>query len=181
MPTEPASPQVIPEGAGPVKSVGRLIFLSSTRCGGAPMRRRSPGSGGARPRSGRRALTASPFGASCSGCRGRAGGLLLEVVLGLVDVARISAGVSGRSRRLAARSSLRRDGRGAGRRGRHDGVRQSGRSGQSAGSTSPPRVTEVGVMTCTTRDRPEPWGEAGLIPPPVRGGCRARTWWSRNA
>ena len=132
-----ASVQVIPEGAGPVKSVGRPVFLSSTRCAGAPMRRRGPGSGGARPRSGRRALTPSPFGACCSGCRGRAGGLLLEWFVGLVDVARISAGVSGGSRRLAARSSLRRAQRWWSLAGRHDGVRQSGRSGQSEGSTSP--------------------------------------------
>ena len=92
----------------------------------------------------------------------------------LVDVARISAGVSGGSRQLAARSSLRRDPRWWVVAGRHDGVRQSGRSGQSEGSTSPPRVTEVGVMTCTTRDRPEPWGRRrGLIPPPWAGLQRA--------
>ena len=83
-------PQVIPEGAGPVKSVGRPFFLPSTRPVGAPMRRRGQGSGGARPRSGRRALRPSPFGACCVGCRGS--GWVLLGVRGLVDVARIRAG-----------------------------------------------------------------------------------------
>jgi hypothetical protein len=39
----------------------------STRLPGAPMRRRGQGSGVARPRSGRRALTTSPFGSRCCG------------------------------------------------------------------------------------------------------------------
>jgi len=44
------------------------VFLPlDRRSVGAPMRRRGQGSGGARPRSGRRALTPTPFGARCSG------------------------------------------------------------------------------------------------------------------
>ena len=38
-PLQIAFSQVIPEGAGPVKSVGRLFFLSPTRSVSAPMRR----------------------------------------------------------------------------------------------------------------------------------------------
>jgi len=55
------------------------------------MRRRGQGSGGARPRSGRRALTPSPFGACCAVVEGLVVGLLGSA-LRVVDVAHIRAG-----------------------------------------------------------------------------------------
>jgi hypothetical protein len=68
-------PQVIPEGAGPGQDQPLCCFGSFCElpCPGwaRRSRRRGQGLGGARPRSGRRALTAAPFGACCSGQGGR--------------------------------------------------------------------------------------------------------------
>jgi len=52
------------------------LFLALDPVCGAPIMRRGQGSGGARPRSGRRALTPSPFGARCSGVDGSKSGSL---------------------------------------------------------------------------------------------------------
>jgi len=68
--------QVIPEGEGPVKTNGCVVCSSCEHpCPGwaRRSRRRGQGSGGARPRRGRRALTATPFGACCSGQGDRQG------------------------------------------------------------------------------------------------------------
>ena len=123
-------------------------------------RRRGQGSGGARPRCGRRALTTAPFGACCSGQEDRKG--LSGFLLGLARVVFgvFSAGFPVAGRRWGCQSFLRRVcgmKRFAGMVGRD----------QSAGATSP----VSGVMTCTIRSRPS------LAAHAARGGwCRARMW-----
>ena len=80
----------------------------STRPVGAPTRRRGQGSGGARPRSGRGALTPSPFGACCAVVEGLVVGLFRGCVAcggrgsHQGRCVPVGAGV------VAARSSLRR-------------------------------------------------------------------------
>lgn len=175
-------PQVIPEAAGPVKSVGRPVSCPRPGRVGAPMRRHGQGLGRSptaqRPEaledvavrrimfamSGTCSLKVNSSGgcgtwwtwlASAPVCPGGAGGWLLGHPFEAPD-AQVSSGP-------------------------HDGVRQSGRSGQSAGSTTPPRLPRVGVMTCTTRDRPENLDRKGRTHAAARGGCSARTWWSRSA
>ena len=63
-------PQVIPEGAGPVKRIWLAFFFPRRRCCARRGRGRGRGSGGARARSGRRALTRSRSAHAWS-CRGR--------------------------------------------------------------------------------------------------------------
>src|SRR6516225_7813993 len=62
---------VIPEGVGPVKTTAGVCFCLCwsflVLVGRVEVGVGGQGSGGARPRSGRRALTATPFGACCSG------------------------------------------------------------------------------------------------------------------
>jgi hypothetical protein len=169
-----ANPQVIPEGAGPVKSVGRSFFLSPTRCVSAPMRRRGPGSGGARPRSGRRALTASPFGASCSGCRGRAGWWFSSRRRRAWWTWLASAPVLVRWEQAVGCSvipspRLRTGGRCP---GRHDGVRQSGRSGQSDWID---HATGGGHDLHDSRPTRIHAGSSPASHTAARGGCSART------
>jgi hypothetical protein len=151
------------------------------RCSASPLglgraegRRRGQGSGVARPRSGRRALTSAPFGARC-GWRRR------------VSAVRSVAGSGGRRcarhgrcpRRwqswwgAAVIPSLRQA-------WRHDGVRGAGPAGSIRGTTTP----RVGVLTWATRaDR---FGARLAAHAAVLAGdfvcwSRARTWWSRSA
>jgi len=170
-PAEIAFPQVIPDGAGPVKSADRPLFVARRPCWTRRGRARGQGSGIARPRSGRRALTPSPVGASCA----VVGSALppVEVLVGCVDGSRIMAGVrSWGASRSAARSSLRGAMNGqvpsAGRMmgcadawdRRSVGVNQNAR---------PRRVISAGVMTCTA-SRPT----VGIVDLMPRAGSSAR-------
>jgi len=103
-----AKPQVIPEGAGPVKSVGRPFFRSLDRPGSAPMRRRGQGSGGARPRSGRQGLEAVTFRDTLFGCRGVRLGSPRGVAGGGGRGSHQGRCLPVGAGRVAARSSLRR-------------------------------------------------------------------------
>jgi hypothetical protein len=133
--------------------------------------RRGQGSGGARPRSGRRALRSAPGSTNNMGGGDSSGGRFL----------------TGEKCFRAVRSSgpgVPAWGAGPGglpvipspRQGRHDGVRgASGRRGQSDGATTP----GLGVMTCTTR-ADQGKAEGGVHA--AAGWCsRARTWPSRSA
>ena len=140
----------------------RSFFLAlATSLPGTPKRRRGQGSGVARPRSGRRALT--PCRSAHHVGLSRDCGVSFGVLSVRVGVARIIAGGPGGRRRGAARSSLR-DAQPGGRR-RMMGVRavpgDSVGRGQSERSTSPrrsgghdlhdPRPTECSGVSCRHR------------------------------
>jgi hypothetical protein len=107
------------------------------------------GSGGARPCSGHRALTATPFGACCSGT-GRSKRLVLLSGWGSkVGRWRLQCRFPGAGRRWGCRSFLRRG-------VRHEAVHRDGRSGSINGSDlagfggqtlHDPQPTESGVLT----------------------------------
>jgi hypothetical protein len=94
-------------------------------------RRRGQGSGGARPRSGRRALRSAPGSTNTVGGGDSSGAVPQKSEC--VGGALVKAGVpAGGQARVGCRSSLRRG------RGRHRwGSRCTGRRGQSAGATTP--------------------------------------------
>ncbi len=160
-----------------LKERGRVKTLVTTDLGCLRPRRtrrhgrRGQGSGGARPRSGRRALRSAPGSTNNMGGGDSSGGRFL----------------TGEKCFRAVRSSgpgVPAWGAGPGglpvipspRQGRHDGVRgASGRRGQSDGATTP----GLGVMTCTTR-ADQGKAEGGVHA--ASGWCsRARTWPSRSA
>jgi hypothetical protein len=66
-----AAPQVIPEGEGPVEANGRVVLVRFVSflvlAGRVELGVGGKARAGARPRRGRRALTATAFGACCSG------------------------------------------------------------------------------------------------------------------
>jgi hypothetical protein len=124
-------------------------------------RRRGQGLGGARPRRGRRALTATPVGACCSGQGDRKGLCGFRVLFGWWVVVVFRAGFPG------AGQAERAAGHSFATCWWHEAVRRDGRSGSIRGATSP----DWGVMTWAIRADREPCAHAA-------GGerCRARTW-----
>src|SRR5664280_704036 len=163
-------PQVIPEGGGPCQGLGDHRFGLSSTAAHTSTWATGQGSGGARPRSGRRALSRRLGRRTIWAAKTVQVGGSSQVRSGLVWCSR-----QGRGSRLGA---------GPGglpvipspRQGRHDGVRgASGRRGQSEGATTP----ELGVMTCTTR-ADQGKAEGGVHAASGRGS-RARTRPSRSA
>jgi hypothetical protein len=105
-----------------VRSASFLVLAGRVEVG-----HRGQGSGGARPRRGRRALTATPFGACCSGRGDRKGLCCFRVCsVGVVVVFRAGFPGAGQANRAAGHSFATC--------GWHEAVRRDGRSGSIRGS-----------------------------------------------
>jgi hypothetical protein len=175
-------------------------FGPDPACERAEVRGRGQGSGGARPRSGRRALTPVPFGARLE-LSGPGVRFLLCGVSGVVGAVLIIAGCAGGGSErwgcsvIPSRSPTRADLR----VGPHDGVRKAS-GGSTAGrgqSEARPRhhgdhighrgggldlhglaAGRRSIRSHATAPRAGPtrgWRRG------LPGGYRARTWWSRSA
>jgi len=124
--------QVIPEGAGAVKSSWRGFLVVLARHGGVGTRRVKAAAvamrGRGPPAKWSEALTPTPCGARCPAARGRTSEVWVPGVLGVVVVSVSKAGVpAGADPHGGCQSSLRRARHGAVRHQRSVGVNQMGR------------------------------------------------------
>ena len=155
---------------GRSRGTAGLSLAFSVGAGYAEVRRRGQGSGVARPRSGRRALTPAPFGAAWATEKGGCGPLFVSKGVGaLLSSMPVS-------RQIAAVERAARHPFAAQVGGMMGFAVPAGRWGQSEGATTPrvgghdlhdPHRPAVRVTACHAA--------TGRVP------CSARTWWSRRA